>query len=185
MRHNQHSQQRLLALCEKTAVEKRVTFAKAVKLVMDDPKNFDLMTQAAGLRWKGEKIKSPTVRYWIDPVRKGYLKAYPNIEQYQKDQIVAFLPVSDRDRKEAMKKQARELLQLGYTITATAKALGTSRAKVASWSLERVIPWHADALSLHYHNVSGREIARRLALTQRQVAYFLKGKPRGPLYNKQ
>lgn len=184
MKHNQLSQQRLLDLCEETAIKKRVVFAKAVKLVMDDPENFDLMTKAAGMRWKGEKLKSQTVRYWIDPVRKGYLKAYPNIEQYQKDQIVAFLPVSDRDRKESMKRQARELLQRGQTVTATAKALGVSRAKVASWKLERVIPWHADALSLHYYNVSGHEIARRLGLTQRQVAYFLKGKPRGPLSNK-
>ena len=69
------SRQKYLALCEKTAVEKKLTFAKAVKLVGEDPANSDLISKCmVGNRWNGKPPSSTTVRSWNSRLKKEQIK---------------------------------------------------------------------------------------------------------------
>jgi transcriptional regulator with XRE-family HTH domain len=180
MIHNHIAQQKLLKLCELTALKEKMPFAKAVDLVMSKPENFGLMTQAAGYRWKGKPLKAATLRNWIDPIRKQYIKDYPKITIEQKHQIAAFLPVRKRDRNEIHRESARKLAALGYSQRRIAETIGISRSALSKWSFPKSAPWHVEAMKLHYNHVSGRKIARKLGLDHNKVARFLRGKPRGP-----
>ncbi|MBM2321032.1 MULTISPECIES: helix-turn-helix domain-containing protein [Marivita] len=180
MIQNFSTQQKLLKLCELTAMQEKTIFAKAVAKVMDDPANFELMTQAAGMRWKGKPLKANTVRNWIDPVRKQYIKDFPDITDDQRQQIAAFIPVRHRERRGLQKQRATELLAQGLTYSKVAEILGLSRHIVSGWKLQKSAPWQTEALKMHYNHISGRKIAQKLGIERNRVARFLRGKPRGP-----
>ncbi len=168
---------KLRQMIEHLTLARRLPFASAAKVVVQDPENFEVLVTALGGWWKPKKLPSPTIiRGWRDPMKLALAKRYPDLTPEELVLAAPYLPQKLRPKTNHLIDKALTFLDKGFSYSDVAEML-----EVTPTHLYKIVPkfpdksWKKKALELYTQDppVPVPEIARRLDKPYRNVRYLL------------